>query len=86
MGLTVQFSQRAATVIERMPLIDRRFMRKMLHHLSNDPQLLVRHPFSRALRDSSGGENVYVFPIGEWVLELVLDAGDLVVGDVRRFE
>lgn len=82
MGLTIRFSHSAAATIQRLPIIDRKAIRKVLHVLAASPDKVRSHPRAIVVRDAPEGLVVYTFIVGDWKLVLVLDADDLVVTDV----
>lgn len=80
--MTIRFSQTAAAAIQRLPVLDRKAIRRVLHVLSASPDQVRKHPRAIHVKDAAEGLVVYTFIVGDWKLVLVLDAEDLVVTDV----
>ena len=86
MGLTIRFSQSAAAVINRLPVLDKKAIRHVLRVLAASDAQVRSHPRAIQIRDAPDGLLVYAFIVGDWKLMLVLDASDLVVADVVRWD
>jgi len=84
--VTIRFSQTAAAAIQSLPVLDRKAIRRVLHVLSSSPDQVRTHPRAIHVKDTPEGLVVYTFIVGDWKLVLVLDADDLVVTDVVRWD
>lgn len=86
MALTIRYSQIAVAMINKLPGIDQRIIRKVIRELAKEPNALQRHPHGVVVEEAPDGLRLHVFVIGDWKLVLVLDEGDLVVFDVLPWD
>ncbi|HEX9817111.1 MAG TPA: hypothetical protein VGB18_09040 [Candidatus Thermoplasmatota archaeon] len=69
---------------KRLPGIDARTVQKVCRRFASDERLLESSTVVRRTGESGSGERQYELDVGEWIVVLVLDAGDLVITDIRN--
>lgn len=80
----MRWSQTAFAQAKRIPSIDARTIQKLVRRLASDEQALETSPVVRRTAESGNGARQYEIEVGDWIVVVVMGAGDLVITDIRR--